>query len=98
MGWIRSKLRTWLLDPEIDEPYLDAIVPGEGIQRFYISGSIGLRLIGRPIDDKKESSVRLIGEGEAIDKKHFQALFRHVSPIAKRLTWEGDGAPLFHSD
>ncbi len=94
MGWLRRKLRAWLLDEPAELDFrLEALVPtkrGAVTDLFLIQGARGVKLLGIPADDS-DGGVRLIGEEGVKDKEHFWRLWKHFNPDTP-LQWE-DGEP-----
>lgn len=83
MNWLRK----WL-PKEKDElsPYLDCLIRKKGkveTVRFTIYGSMGLRLVGRDVS----GGIRLIGEGEVLDREHFWKLWKNYNKDTK-FHWE----------
>jgi hypothetical protein len=90
--WFRRKARGWLLGHEEPDPYLDCVVSnragGRDVRRYWIVGSVGIRLNGVPAEGgKSRGEIRSIGE------RQFWSLWRRFNPDAE-LTWE-DGEKFF---
>lgn len=86
LGWIRDRLRAWLLDPPPEPPAPSTIeVRSEGrITRARIIGAQGLYLM---IENGR--GVLLIGEVQAVDKREFWRAWKHWQ--TDEVTWE-DGS------
>ena len=92
LAWFKTKLRNWLLEDNVLIFDLDCIVSDKGNQKlvtYHIIGSRSMRLLGVP-RSQPESGNRLIGEGQAKDKRHFWKLWKYFSE--DDVCWD-DGEP-----
>lgn len=92
MKWLKKKIRQWLADD--DDPSskinfkLDVLIQGK-ITTVIVFSAIGFYLQCRTA----KGSIYLIEESQAIDKKHFWALWKYFGGgLSKDAVWGSDGA------
>jgi hypothetical protein len=95
--WLKRKLRKWLLEgiEQIPQPKAVSQVLQVRVLRdgeistgsFQVTGAVGLKLIGQ-----SGRETRLIGEGDAIDREQWQALWKRYTPGWEEWRWP-DGRP-----
>ncbi len=74
LGWFKRLLKRWLLVDDKPSMVLEVVL-GDEIQKVVVSKVVGSRILCT-IPGKGKSACRLIGIGQAVDKKHFQDLLR----------------------
>lgn len=91
---LRKALKSLLSDDLVEsvprEPYLDVLLQGKSgpiLSKYLIVGVLGVRLQGIPVSGR-EQGVRLIAEHEAVDRQHFQDLWRQNNGESLKLVWE----------
>jgi hypothetical protein len=93
LGWLKRLIKGWLLDDEKDTEnddfWLDCVVYNKGVpdkKRYYIVGSAGLNLVGKPLGEEGERQA-LIRQQEAEDIDKFWSLWRKFNPDVS-FEWE----------
>jgi hypothetical protein len=81
MGWLKNKLRAWLVEPAPPKRTIQAIVNRQPTEVF-VTGVVGMRLAGSFVRNGK-SSIVLVGEGQAIDREAYWALWKVLGGRAK---------------
>lgn len=81
MGWLKDKLRAWLAEPAPPKKTIQAIINRQPTEVF-VTGVVGMRLAGSYIQNGK-SSVVLVGDGQAIDREEYWALWKALGGKAK---------------
>ena len=99
LKWLK-RLATWLVGVE-DEP--DPVLPchewvGQNksqVTIYVITGAVGLRLVGHPMECTEGECVRLLGPGDALDPGRWFTLFRGYCPggSVSHIHWD-NGTPV----
>jgi hypothetical protein len=90
--WMRQVLRRWLLGVEKHESYvewLECVIVIKGVpekKTYYIVGSAGMNLIGKPLGEKGEVKT-LIRHSEAVDGERYWELWKKYNGDVS-LEWE----------
>jgi len=95
-----KRLFRWLVTPPKEDPpssLLDVVIMVDGHVehvQLHVTGVVGVSLCGRLIGPV--SGTRIVGEASAVDKRHFWALWKHLSG-GMEFVWE-DGTPFDPSE
>jgi hypothetical protein len=86
LGWLRKRLRRWLLDPADDDPFIEVADRDGRVRRMQAVGAVGLRLVCKPVGDRGLSQT-MVAEGDVTNREKFWRLWKRFSSH-QNLRWE----------